>query len=195
MMVDKPNNEEIIKEKEEIKEDVSKKEKRKIEALKEEIEKLKADIDHWKNEYYRAYADTKNLRDSLAKDHSNAMKYRIEGVIDNLLPVLDSFHMALKNEPKDPNLKAYLTGFTYIYKNLVNVLEGEGVKEISPKVGDKFDASTMNAVSTVESDGDENLIVDIYAKGYMLHDRIVRPVQVSVSKHKVEEKIEEKADA
>lgn len=160
---------------------------RKIEKLEVENLKLKADMEHWKNEYYRAYADTKNLRDSLEKDHSKAMKYRIEGFIDELLPVLDSFYMALGNEPTDPALKNYLVGFQFIYKNLINVLENEGVKEIAPKLNDKFDPSVMNAVDTVEDDGEENIVKNVYAKGYMLHDRIVRPANVTVSKKKVEE--------
>ncbi len=152
-----------------------------IEKLNEEIEKLKADADHWKNEYYRAYADTKNLRANLEKDHSTALKYRAEGFIDELLPVLDSFYFALGNEPTDPTLKNYLIGFQYIYRNLVTVLENEGVTELYPKVGDKFDAATMNAVDTVETDGEENLVVKVLAKGYKLHDRLVRPTNVTVS--------------
>jgi len=178
-MVDKHNDENLVKEDTDI--ERSSKSNRKFKKYEEEIEKLKADAEHWKNEYYRAYADTKNLRSSLEKDHSQAMRYRAEGFIDGLLPVLDSFHMALMNEPTDPALKNYLTGFQYIYRNLVAALENEGVSEIAPNVGDKFSASTMNAVDTVEDEGEENLIKKVYAKGYKLHDRIVRPAMVAVT--------------
>ncbi|MBO6280035.1 MAG: nucleotide exchange factor GrpE [Bacilli bacterium] len=177
---------------------VNKKEKKKIDKLAEENEKLKADVEHWKNEYYRAYADTKNLRNNLEKDYKEAMRYRSEGFIEDLLPVLDSFHMALANEPTDPALKNYLTGFQYVYRNLVSILENEGVKEISPNVGDEFDSRSMNAVDTEEGEK-ENLILKVYGKGYKLHDRIIRPamVQVSVSKvtNKENETAPEKADA
>lgn len=177
--MDKHNDENLVKEDTDI--ERSSKSNRKFKKYEEEIEKLKADAEHWKNEYYRAYADTKNLRSSLEKEHSQAMKYRAEGFIDGLLPVLDSFHMALMNEPTDPALKNYLTGFQYIYRNLVAALENEGVSEIAPNVGDKFSASTMNAVDTVEDEGEENIIKRVYAKGYKLHDRIVRPAMVTVS--------------
>ena len=156
---------------------------RKADKYKAELEKLQAEVNHWKNEYYRAYADTQNLRKSLAKDHQEAMKYRAEGFIDELLPVLDSFHVVLSNEPEDPNLKNYLIGFQFIYKNLVAALENEGVQEISPNVGDKFDASTMNAVELQESEGEENRILKVVTKGYKLHDRLIRPVNVIVSGH------------
>ena len=188
----------MMEKNEEINEEVvNKKEKKKVEKLQEEVERLKAESDHWKNEYYRAYADTKNLRNNLEKDYKEAMRYRSEGFIDELLPILDSFHMALANEPTDPALKNYLTGFQYVYRNLVSVLESEGVSEITPNVGDKFNANTMNAVDTVE-DEKENVITKVYGNGYKLHDRIIRPAMVQVSVRKVENKEEasnEKVDA
>ena len=173
-------------EEKEIKVEEAKKEEKKdkkAEKLKVELEKLQAEVNHWKNEYYRAYADTQNLRKSLAKDHQEAMKYRAEGFIDELLPVLDSFHVVLSNEPEDPSLKNYLIGFQFIYKNLVAALENEGVSEISPNIGDKFDASVMNAVELQESEGEENRVLKVVTKGYKLHDRLIRPVNVIVSGH------------
>ena len=168
-------------------EDPKEKKIKKIEKLKEEVSRLEKEVEYWKNEYYRAFADTQNLRKSLEKDHQNAMKYRAEGFIDNLLPVLDSFHVVLSQEPEDPNLRNYLVGFQFIYRNLVSVLENEGVNEIAPKVGDKFDASTMNAVEVQETDGEEGLITKVITNGYKLHDRLVRPANVVVSKHPHEE--------
>ena len=176
-------------EKDELRE--SKKEAKKSEKLQEELdsllkekEKLQAEVEHWKNEYYRAYADTKNLRNNLEKEHREALKYRSEGFIEELLPVLDSFYMALANEPTDPALKNYLIGFQYIYRNLVNVLESEGVSEITPEVGKKFDSKVMQAVDTIE--GEDQIITRVYNKGYKLHDRIIRPANVQVSVKKID---------
>ena len=174
--------------------DPKEKKSKKIEKLKEEISRLEKEVEYWKNEYYRAYADTQNLRKSLEKDHQNAVKYRAEGFIDNLLPVLDSFHVVLSQEPEDPNLRNYLVGFQFIYRNLVSVLESEGVSEVAPKVGDKFDANSMNAVEVEESEGEEGLITKVITNGYKLHDRLVRPANVVVSQHphkEEEEKLEE----
>ena len=177
-------------------EELPKKEKKKLEKAHEEIERLKAESNHWKNEYYRAYADTKNLRNNLEKDYRDALKYRSEGFIEELLPILDSFHMALANEPNDPTLKNYLTGFQYVYRNLVSVLENEGVKELVPEVGKKFDPNIMDAVDTVEGEED-NVVLKVYGNGYKLHDRIIRPakVQVSVVKKEEDNKKEASIDA
>ena len=191
------NDEELLNEEqqEETQEENPKKAfKKKLHKLEEQRDKAQADADHWKNEYFRAYADTKNLRSQLERDHLAAMKYRAEGFIEELLPVLDSFYTVLKNEPTNPELKNYLIGFQYIYRNLVTALENEGVKEIAPKPGDKFSPDTMNAVETVESEGEENLVVDVHLRGYKLHDRLIRPANVTVSvKHKEETKSESDA--
>lgn len=170
----------------ELQEELPKKEKKKADKVKEEIERLTAEVNHWKNEYYRAYADTKNLRNNLEKDYRDAMRYRSEGFIDELLPILDSFHMALSNEPDDPTLRNYLTGFQYVYRNLVSVLENEGVSEIVPEVGKKFDPNVMDAVDTEEGET-ENVVLKVYGNGYKLHDRIIRPAKVQVSVIKKQE--------
>lgn len=182
--------------KEQVKEDKNK-DKKKIQELEEQIEKLKADTEHWKNEYYRAYADTKNLRNNLEKEQSDIRKYRAMGFIEELLPVLDSFHVVLENEPPSEEIRNYLVGFQFIYRNLVSALENEGVKEIAPKVGDKFSDKNMDAVDVTVQEGEENLVTKVFAKGYELHGRLIRPARVAVSKNKKEEenKASVKADA
>lgn len=176
--------EEVVKDKKKFKE--------KLAAKDEEIKALGEQVNHWKNEYYRAYADTQNLRKSLEKDHRDAMKYRIEGFVDSLLPVLDSFHMACSAKQDNPELKNYVLGFNYIYKNLINVLSEEGLVEIDPQVGDKFDDSTMEGVELEESDGEESLVMKVHCKGYKLHDRLIRAARVTVSKKKEEKPTEDK---
>ncbi len=148
---------------------------------KEEIEQLKAELAHWKNEYYRSYADTQNLRKTLEKDHQEAMKYRAQGFIEGLLPILDSFYLVLSSSPENPEVKNYVEGFNYIYRNLVAVLENEGVKEIAPEINKPFDPMTMAALETTPSDGDENIVTKVYSRGYALHGRVIRPASVQVT--------------
>ena len=177
-----------------------KKAKKKLDEIVEKLAKAQADVEHWKNEYYRAYADTKNLRSKLEKDFKEAVKYRVEGFVDELLPILDSFESVLKQDVQDPNLRNYLVGFQYVYKNLLAVLENEGVKSFTPKVDDKFDPHTMDAIDTIEGEKD-NIVTKVYASGYKLHDHLIRPARVQVSttkkeeSEKAEDKPEEKLDA
>lgn len=153
----------------------------------EKMEKLRADVEHWKNEYYRAYADMQNLRKAIEKDHHEAIRYRAEGFVADLLPVLDGFHMALQNEAKSEEMKNFLIGFEYIYRNLVSVLENEGVIEFAPKVNDEFDPNTMQALETKFDEGKPNRIMQVMVKGYKLHDHLIRPAVVIVSTNKKDE--------
>ena len=160
--------------------------------LKEKLEKLSADCEHWKNEYYRAYADMKNLRDSIEKDHREVLKYRAAGFVENLLPILDGFHMALSCQTTSQEMKNFLIGFEFIYRNMVSVLENEGVSEVSPKVGDAFDPNTMSALETKFDEGKPNRVLVVKANGYKLHDRLIRPAIVVVSTDKKDEPKEDK---
>lgn len=156
-------------------------EKKKAALLEEENKKSSEEAAKWKNSYYLELADTQNLRKSLEKDHQEALRYRSEGFLENLLPALDSFYIALEATPQNAEAKNYQQGFSYIYNQLQGALLDEGVSEIVPKVGDHFDPSLMHAVDT--KDGPEDgLVVQVYSKGYKLHERLIRPVMVAVSK-------------
>ena len=136
--------EEKEKEQTEIKDEkLSRKEKSKIEKLEEELAKAKKEAEEWKNKYYMAYADTQNTKKLYDKEHAEMIKYRAAGFIENLMPALDSFHCALQIKPDDAKMQNFLTGFEYIYKNLISALESEGVLKLEPKVNDKFDASLV----------------------------------------------------
>ena len=149
----------------------------------EEIEKANADRDHWKNEYYRAYADISNLRKSLEEEKRTALRYRSEGFLEKLLPALDAFRMALVATPESQEAKNYQIGFQYIYKQLQGALEEEGVSELTPKVNEPYDISYMHAVdSEINDDLPPNTVTKVYSAGYKLHDRLIRPAMVGVSK-------------
>lgn len=153
----------------------------KVTELEEQIIKLTEEMNTWKNRYYEAYADMDNLRKKMEKDHQQMFKYRGQGFLEALLPVFDNFYYCFKFKPEDPTLQAYCKGFEMIYNQMVQALEAEGVKEIVPSIGSKFDPSNMQAVDV--EDGEENdLIVKVMNKGYMLKDRLVRPAMVVVSK-------------
>ena len=192
------NKEEKVQEKISATQKEDKKEERNVE---EELLKAKSDAEHWKNEYYKAYADMANLRKQIEKDHRESLKYRIEGFAENLLSILDAFDMALKNKPTTTEMKNYLIGFEYVHNSLLSVLENEGIQILEPKIGDKFDENTMHAVEATESDGEENLITEVRMKGYKLHDHLIRAAMVAVSKHpspkdeKEEDKREEESQA
>ena len=181
------------------KEDGKKVSAKKYNQALEQLEKAQADVAHWKNEYYKAYADTQNLRRSLEAEQRDILRYRAEGFIDGLLPALDAFHMALDAPAPTKEAANYQIGFTYIYNQLIQVLANEGLSELAPKVGDKFDPAYMNAIDVVEDESAEpNTVLKVHSKGYKLHDRMIKAAMVPVAhakEKKEEEKPEEEAPA
>lgn len=151
----------------------------------ETIALLQDEIQQWKNKHAMVYADMDNLRKAQEKTFLEALRYRAEGFVDKLIPALDAFHIALKNPVDDPKVKNYLVGFEYIYNQLQQALEAEGVKVIPVQVNDAFNVKTMNALDAEESDGPPDLVLKVLSPAYQLHDRVVKQALVIVSKAKV----------
>ena len=156
-----------------------KKEKKK--EVDSHIEKLKKEVAMWKDKAYRTAADCDNLRKSYEKDHENLLKYRAMGFIEKLLPALDSFNMSLMVKPEDPKIQNYVKGFEMIYRQILTALEQEGVSQIAPKAGEKFNPDMMQAID-IKPGKENDLVVETYSNGYLLKDRLVRPAMVVVSK-------------
>ena len=91
----------------------------------------------------------------------------------------------------DPNVKNYQIGFQMISKQLMDILEGEGLKHFD-SLGKDFDPKYMNAVEVNEDkEKKENIVLKVLQEGYMYKDRVLRPAMVVVNKYKKEVKIEE----
>lgn len=177
---------------------MAKDKKKENEDVKEEAKEekdLQKEAEHWQNEYYRVYADMENLRKQLERDHNEAIKYRASGFIEELLPALDSFRFALVAEPQSQEAKNYKTGFDYIYKLILSALEKEGVKEVTPKEETSFDATYMQAMDTVDDEGETGKVTKVYASAYYLKDRLIRPARVQVRIKKQEEKTPDPEEA
>ena len=145
--------------------------KKKIEELEEEIVKLKEEAAANKNAYFKAYADTENLKKRLQSESDNVRKYRIQSFAMEILPVLDNLERALDVKVDDQNVKNYAKGFEMIYQQLVHILNQEGVKEIEA-LDKPFDPNFHQALMQEAKDGVESgMVIEVLQKGYMLKDR------------------------
>ncbi|MBU6389566.1 nucleotide exchange factor GrpE [Patescibacteria group bacterium] len=135
--------------------------------------------------WQRALADLENLRKRHELEKAQWIQYGLAKLLEELLPVVDNFYRATDHIPEDQRNSPWVTGIQYIQKNLLDVLEREGVKEIAVQPGDRFNPGRHEAIDTVETDEmEEDRIVEVKNKGYLLHERVLRPVQVTVSKSK-----------
>ncbi|MDD2948920.1 MAG: nucleotide exchange factor GrpE [Rugosibacter sp.] len=131
--------------------------------------------------WLRAKAETENVRRRSLEDIARASKFAVEKFATELVAVKDSLEAALTNENQSAeNLKA---GVELTLKQLTSAFEKSSLLEINP-LGDKFDPHKHQAISQIEAEGEPNHVVSVLQKGYALHDRIIRPALVVVSKAK-----------
>lgn len=173
---------EEIKNKEEKKEHKNKKQEKKEEVVKltkEEIEAINKKASDAENEALRAKAELINYRKRKDEEVERLLKFANEDLVVELLPTLDNFERAIKMENADSKL---LDGMKMVYSSLVSTLEKYGVKEIKAE-GEKFDANLHEAVITESKEGvEEDIILEVFQKGYTLKDKVIRPAMVKVNK-------------
>jgi molecular chaperone GrpE len=146
-----------------------------LENTPETLEQLVNEVNDYKDKYYRAVAETENIKKRVERDKTQAIKFANEKFARDLLEILDDFENCLKVEMDDD----IRTGIELIYRGLLKTLEKNKVKEC---VYETFDPQIHEAISSVDSDQESNTIVEIFRKGYMIEDKLLRPAMVSVSR-------------
>ena len=131
--------------------------------------------------WLRAKADADNIRKRAQADIANAHKYAIENFSIELLAVKDSLEAALT--ASKVTAESLTSGVELTLKQLNSVFEKFRVIEIDP-LEQKFDPHRHQAINTVESDAEPNSVVQVFQKGYLLNDRVIRPAMVAVAKAK-----------
>ncbi len=131
--------------------------------------------------YQRLFAEFDNFRKRTDKEKAARYDMGARDVIEKILPVVDSFELALKNVPDDKEASAFAEGMDKIHKQFLKALEDLGVKPIEA-VGKEFDPNFHNAVMHVEDEeAGENIVVEEFQKGYMYKDHVVRYSMVKVA--------------
>lgn len=148
-------------------------------TLEEQLRQAELKAQEHRDAWLRAVADADNNRKRALADVANAHKYAIENFSTAVVAVKDSLEAALAagNATAD-TLKS---GVELTLKQLNSVFEKFNVAEINP-VGQKFDPHRHQAISTVEANAEPNTVVQVFQKGYLLNDRVIRPAMVSVTK-------------
>lgn len=143
---------------------------------------LQQELAEWKERALRAAADMENFRRRSAMEAENARKYANEGLIYDLLPVLDNFQRAVDAAEKTPNFEALKSGVDLIQRQLDEVLKRKGLEHIQA-VGEAFDPNIHQAVMQVEPEDGQapHVVVEELRPGYKLNDRVLRPTLVKVT--------------
>jgi len=143
-----------------------------------------AEAEKLREDWLRARAETDNVRRRGQEDVARAHRFGVEGFAGALLAVKDSLDASLSVE--NTSIESFKEGVEITARQLDSVFEKFAIKPLDP-VGEKFDPHRHQAISQVDSTEEPNTVVSVLQKGYLLHDRVLRPALVTVAKAPADE--------
>ncbi len=161
--------------------------------LIKELESTKKQLEEEKDRFLRLNAEFDNFSKRTLKEREEFIKYANEKLILELIDVCESLERGLENAKNTDNKDKLIVGVELIYKQFKNVLEKNGLTPIKA-LGEKFDPYKHEAMmQTLTDEFDDGTILEEFARGYMLNNRVIRYSKVRVSKKK-ENKIEDEVN-
>lgn len=153
-----------------------------LEADLARLSQLQSERDEYLDTLRRVQAEFENYRKRVIKEQTALVDRATEGLVEQLLPVLDSFELALKNfdAAGGQDTESVRKGVELVYAELLGVLEKAGLSRVEAE-GKPFDPNVHEAVMQEEGDG-EPVVTDVLRTGYTLKGRVLRPAMVKVSR-------------
>ncbi|NMB96988.1 MAG: nucleotide exchange factor GrpE [Clostridiaceae bacterium] len=159
----------------------NKKLKSEIELLKKQLDEKEAKCEEYLDMLKRTAAEYDNFKKRTQREKEQLSKDVICEVVAAFIPVADNLERAIEAAEKDGDGKAIKDGIEKVYKQFRDILESLDVDEIS-SIGEKFDPNLHNAVMHIEDDNyGENEIIEVFQKGYILKDKVIRHSVVKVA--------------
>jgi molecular chaperone GrpE len=161
---------------------------------------LEAEISQLKDQLLRALAETENVRRRGQRERSDAVKYGAAALVKDLLAVSDNLRRAIESVPRDAatdddRLITLLDGVELTEKELLAVFERHHIVKLEP-LGEKLDPHRHEAMYEVPDPSQPpGTVVQLIEPGYLLHDRLLRPARVGISKGEAAEPPEPDAPA
>jgi|SRR3989344_1011895 len=158
---------------------------KKIDKLKKEANSLKEEKQKLLDSLTRAKADFVNMRRRDEEDKQNFLKLAKKDFVLEILPVLDSFELAFKDESFKKAGGKWQDGLNNIYSKLLSVLKKEGASEIGV-ARERFNPEYHTAVSTTETSkqDEDDTVAEVLQKGYIFNGKIIRSAKVVIKQYK-----------
>lgn len=149
--------------------------------LEEEINTLMDQNKGLEEKVKLTQAELINYRKRKDDEVEGLLKYANQGLITDLLPIIDNFERAINHSDVSEEMKKYSVGIKMIYNNLNDILKQYGVEEIN-RVGQVFDPNLEQAL-LIDNDPskDDDIVLEVLLKGYKLKDRVIRPASVKIN--------------
>jgi molecular chaperone GrpE len=146
-----------------------------------ELQALRNELQDATDRALRSHAELENYRKRAQRDMADQQKYAALPVVRDLLPVIDNLELAIQAAEKDPANKHVLDGVKMVVAQFTAALEQHNVRKIEG-IGLPLDPNRQEAVMQEPSDLPAGMVTRIVRSGFQLHDRVIRPAQVFVSK-------------
>lgn len=159
-----------------------------VASLKKALAEEQARAEGYLASWQRSQADFVNFKRRTEQERNEMVMLANATLMLNLIPVLDDLERALDNVSEKLSGLTWVDGIVLIYRKLKATLEGNGLSEIKT-LGETFDPNFHEAA--LYADGEEGKVIEELQKGYMLHDRVLRPAMVKVGKGLMEKEEEE----
>jgi molecular chaperone GrpE len=148
----------------------------------DELEQLRRQAADAQDRYLRGQAELENMRKRLRREMEDERRYAELTLLADLLPVIDNINRAIEAAEKNADATSLLSGFKMVGQQLKQVLEKHHIKPIDAE-GEPFDPAVHEAIlQQVSDEHPPGTVIGVGQTGYKLHDRVVRPAQVVVSK-------------
>ena len=145
-----------------------------------EIDQLNSKIAELTDQLLRSVAESQNIQKRAEKEKADISKYSISGFAKDVLLIRDNLQLALSNSAE--NAEAIIEGVKLTMAEMDKILARYGVKMIE-SLGTAFDPNLHQAMMEIETaDKEPGIIVQVMQEGFMIHDRLLRPALVGVSK-------------
>jgi len=163
-------------------ENVTSEENTEANAQQDQLQKVQAELQEAKDKYVRLYADFENFRRRTAKEKIEQVKLANEGLLRDLLPILDDFERALKSFDSAEDKEAISEGVKLIQDKFGKTLLNKGLKPMESSIGKVFDVEEHESIAQVpaQSEDQKGKVIDEIERGYYLHDKVVRFAKVVV---------------
>ena len=145
------------------------------------LAELEGEIARLKDTVLRTNADQQNQQRRHQREREELRKYATSGLLEDLLPALDSLALGLESAATQTDGRAVAEGFRMAVGQLRGILSGQGLVEVNP-AGQPFDPARHEAVgSEASATAAEGTVLRVARAGWLLHDRVLRPAAVFVS--------------
>ena len=158
-----------------------------VKKLEAELESKEKEAQETYDRLLRVSAEFENYKKRTAREAQEFRKYANQALIKEMLSVVDNLELAIKSSKGEPSPdKGLVEGLDMTHKEILRVFEKFNVKPIAA-TGQPFDPNFHEAVMQEETDHNpENMVINEFQKGYMIHDRLLRPAMVVVAKPKTD---------